>query len=824
MVENLELWQKVALSGLLHDIGKLFNRSNSYAKKSIEGQKHQHLSSWFIKYLEERKILKYDEEIDLMVKIHHEWYQIDEDLQVKNVKDTEKRKLALITSRADNFSSKERYNEKSEDYRDFKKIALNSILTNINIDKSTSNNTSKETFYSLKKFNYENIFSNSTSTNDQVELNNLIDNFLNEIENVSSKDFYTLYNQLYSLLYKYTWCLPSDTQVKIADISLFDHLKTTSAISLASYYYYNETGKITDIKNIENGDNEKQFILFAGDVSGIQKYIFNFKSTTKAAKRLRARSFFIKLLSDVASYKIIKDLKLTYSNILLASGGKFYILLPNTNSTTQKITKIIKEINEELFKNYQAEVFLNTAYIECSGNDLGDNFSKVYDELNDKLDSNKSFKFYNDIINNPVIENNLYGKGKESNICPICEIHLKPKEKESCTFCAKDEEIGKKLPSTKYVAFYREFTNINSDFELFNIKINLYKELNEIIGTPFIVVTLNNYTLEKNDYPLIFSNYGGYTPLYESKEEYEKFNEDKKDENIPYYKIPKTFEAIANKSEGVKNLAILKADVDDLGLIFSIGLKENKSISRIASLSRMLDSFFSYWLAESFKNANDDLEYLKNNYIVYSGGDDLLIIGPWDKIIDTAIYINEKFSEFTKNIENFTISMGIKLINKKAPFYLGVQEAEEELEFVKDNNKNGVSIFSKKINWENIDDILAYIEMIDTEINNENTKLSQSFLYRLLKYTEYAEKYFSENDYKYLTFLSKFEYDFSRNFCDGKSPTEIIKSNMTLREIYNYFSLNEDIEKTKKNIKFINKYMRVILNYIVRKNRIEGGN
>ena len=76
--------------------------------------------------------------------------------------------------------------------------------------------------------------------------------------------------------------------------------------------------------------------------------------------------------------------------------------------------------------------------------------------------------------------------------------------------------------------------------------------------------------------------------------------------NISEAKIgdPKTFEMLVhsgNAEKGKSFLGVLKADVDNLGLLFSQGLRKKEvgvSISRFASLSRMVNHFFAQHLVK----------------------------------------------------------------------------------------------------------------------------------------------------------------------------------------------------------------------------------
>ena len=53
MVEITSDRERVALAGLLHDIGKMLNRCNNFMEDNhIIEKKHPYLSLWFVKYLE----------------------------------------------------------------------------------------------------------------------------------------------------------------------------------------------------------------------------------------------------------------------------------------------------------------------------------------------------------------------------------------------------------------------------------------------------------------------------------------------------------------------------------------------------------------------------------------------------------------------------------------------------------------------------------------------------------------------------------------------------------------------------------------------------
>ena len=74
-------------------------------------------------------------------------------------------------------------------------------------------------------------------------------------------------------------------------------------------------------------------------------------------------------------------------------------------------------------------------------------------------------------------------------------------------------------------------------------------------------------------------------------------------------------------------------------------------------MSRQLSLFFKY-----------ELNHLLENYqitTIYSGGDDLFLIGAWDDIIEASVYINDKFKKFT--LGKLTMSAGVGMFSGKYP-------------------------------------------------------------------------------------------------------------------------------------------------------------
>lgn len=753
--------ERIILASLLTELQKLFKKSDKYSE----------LSNKLLGFFYTNNIIEEDNNLEILLS----------DIEKGN---RYNQNAKIILEALDFSINKENIKKNNTNNK------LQTIFSTISL-KPNNGVRVKNNRYNLGELGYKNIFPTDVKEYTKKELEELLEKFLFELKNIETQDFKVLYSNILDISKKYLWSVPLYSGDTI--ISVFDSLKTSVAISVA----------------LENNDRDSnEFILIAGDISGIQKYIYGLESTDGVAKRLRARSFFIKLLSDISAYKIIDELELSLANIIISSGGKFYILAPNNEEVINKITALEKEINNYLFEKYYGELFLNLQYLELNKKDLKNNFSEKYDRLNDKLDLGKHKKFSREVLEKQVFEEELYSSGEKVTQCKICGKRLTKTSDGICLFCDRDEELGRDLTKMDKLAFYKVGNEDNRgyDIEVFGIGCKIVTEGKEIDGEPLVVHYYKYRTKGKSNFPYVRDFYGGYAPVDENGE-------------------VMTFEKLAEQSKS-NNLGILKGDVDNLGLIFSLGLKNqgDTSITKISSLSRMMDTFFSYWLVRELQEKN-------YHYIVYAGGDDFMIVAPWDKVVETAKYINDKFVEFTGINEDITLTCGISITKPKDPIYFSSQWATEAEEKGKDSGKNGFVLFDKYIPWSKYKEVFDLANFIDKNMSknmeNEGLVYTQSFLYRLLHYTEMAEKYngigIKDNEEKknskYLKYLSDFSYDIGRNLVSkikNKNPLE----DERISRLNDYFGIESVFGDGTKQ-EFLSNYMRVVLNYVIRKNRGE---
>jgi CRISPR-associated protein Csm1 len=243
---------------------------------------------------------------------------------------------------------------------------------------------------------------------------------------------------------------------------------------------------------------------------------------------------------------------------------------------------------------------------------------------------------------------------------------------------------------------------------------------------------------------------------------------------------PMTFECIAKKSKGKNLIGVYKADVDNLGFLFIDGFERsdevNKyTVSRITTLSRMLEMFFSGYINRMMS------EKYKFVYSLFSGGDDLFLIGEWDSIMKMSIDINADFKRYVGFNDSFTISSALILEKPKHPVSQIAEEAEHCLELSKNRignfykcpkskddtsvreSKNQITFFNEQIKWDDFKMLVEEANYIyELIIKEDIVNINQ--LRRLMAYSEMYKVFSREKSIKNLKYIPMLAYDINRNY------------------------------------------------------------
>lgn len=712
---------KIALAALLHDIGKVMQRTGRKHKDSLLRQK-----SIFCKYdnCNNRYIYLHSLYTVQFIEDYLNYILDEKYLKISAKHHVPETEMENIIAKADKLSAgMDRRAYADEDFKkyDFKSARLYSIFQNIKNINPEKDYKPSNYYYDLIPLEIsERIFPQKDgeavrdTASSENEYERLFEEMEEEIRNIDrNKSIEYIYNTIHSILEKYTSFVPSST-IDYPDISLFDHLRTTSAIAVCLCEVFKSEEK-----------PKKEFLLLEADVSGIQNFIYKItegeETKKNIAKSLRGRSAYVNILIDFMSKYMVRELGLTISNILYCGGGKFQLLLPNTSKTKEKLEKIVQEIEGYLYREYKAKIGLVIDYIEIDEEGITD-YATSITRLHDKMQEAKNRKFIN-IIN--MEKDNFFIKTKRpKKVCKYC--HVNEEEQDgACKGCRKHIELGEKLVEgrIKYVVY--DFKgNINAEKADVTVefgdlgKVHFFKSLSKPVDA-FLIENING----SGQFGRI-KFVGNVVP---------KFKDNK-------YSIV-SFNDIAELSEGDNKIAVLKMDIDNLGTIFSSGLDEkNRSISRISTLSRLIDLFFSGYMNRLCKKLYEDYgDKDKVNldelfYINYSGGDDLLIIGPWDWTLKLALEIRKELDRYVCNNPNITVSAGVYICNSKTPIRISSEEAEVYLEKAKEKEgKNSVCVFERAIDWFKKDSLdKAFKDSDEYKKWLEDKKVSKGLIYNIM--------------------------------------------------------------------------------------------
>ncbi|MEM4168273.1 MAG: type III-A CRISPR-associated protein Cas10/Csm1, partial [Candidatus Caldarchaeum sp.] len=528
------------------------------------------------------------------------------------------------------------------------------------------------------------------------------------------------FSTLLAIFHKYLWCVPSATPWQKderhkpyrawPDVSLYDHSRLTSAIAACLAY---------DRPDTLPQEDEPVALLVRGDVSGIQSFIYRLQrpdaETAHIAKRLRGRSFYVQLLTELVVDSILHELGLPESCAIFVGGGRFDLLLPIR--AEEKVRDFGTRLSRWLYQEFHGELALLIATEKASKGDFADT-TQISRRLDEQLEQLKRRK-WQDLLS---VEQMAIPLGEQYHVCKVCQLTPMDDSGQICALCKGHEEIGKKLPKAKYLVFCYEspcnptfvFPDGSPIAAKFVVLAESREEVNHLpAGSKIYAINQTNgfiipgyassFRFLANQAPIACQDWGN--------------GEEKVEKGQILH-----FEAIASFSTGAERIGILKADVDHLGLVMSVGLEEENStqthqqrlrptLSRVAALSRMLDLFFAGHLNRICREVSHEWEQANPGkadgifYVLYSGGDDLFVVGPWDWTLRLAQKIHDEFQEFTGGNLNLTLSAGYVQVKPRYPIQKAaelVDEAEKEAK----KERNRICAFNILMEWKEFGELL----------------------------------------------------------------------------------------------------------------------
>ncbi len=662
----------------------------------------------------------------------------------------------------------------------YKNVPLFSVFNKLNGGKGNS-------AFKLDVLNIDNVFPAKINHKEdgisEAEYKKLWGKFTSELNDLPTDSMDGFTESLLFLLKKYTWAIPSNT-MDMADVSLFEHLKTTAAFADSIYAYYekcpNDFNWNASDDRLTLKENKFPVILLGVDISGIQKFIYNIASS-KAAKSLKGRSFYLQLLIDSMVQRIITHpaIKATLGHVVYSSGGKFYMILPNTQNVLDALSDLKKEFEKELWYEHKGRITVNFGYkgfayrfkkendkwnswIEIEGTTGRKQLNNLWKEVADEINLAKNRQFESLLLDNweeffDEENENLKAKA-ESEVCAVTGEELDKSNRKELDKDADNNPIY----VSKSVFEQVKLGTVLKDADyliVFKGKSGDDKYLSNRAKAKISVLGLNYYLFDQKELIKDDADFRGISSADTSRV-YRINTSDflaakLKGQGVSYGFLfyggnkqalmpggnEKTFEqltqTIPRDEDSETYLGVLRMDIDNLGNIFIKGFDEkDRSFASYATLSFMLDWFFSGYL-NTIRNSVDFRDWVN---ILYSGGDDVFAIGRWDKVIEFARQVEQDFKKFTGR-DDITLSGGMAAVRNKFPIAKAADlagEAEDASKKFNNGKKDAFTFFGETISWK---DDYKFVEQYKTDFYDRikgkyGKEMSKAVLHRLMMFAE----------------------------------------------------------------------------------------
>ncbi len=402
-------------------------------------------------------------------------------------------------------------------------------------------------------------------------------------------------------------------------------------------------------------------MLIVGEFAGIQEYLFESGRSARPADGeaclLRGRSLMVQLLGECAVFRLLEAGRMPRQRVLFHAAGKFAIVAEGIGPSQQQVIRDEHaQIERWLLSRTAGGVQLALAMSEYGGGGL---LGRSYELVMANLEREKMRPW-------------ATGAGTRRLWEPAPLVI----ERDGCDQAAIDREIGRMLPASHWLVVRRrpvgaEPQRAKRQFDVLGFDLEVCQSLEaDVSGDVVFVTNLRNPRFAPPD---VAKDRVGHWPLAR---------------HIPAAPNgePLDFSQIASRSAGRPMLGVLRMDVNSLAAHLSRRLAEAPGINDLRDFSRRLDEFFASELDQELSKPQ-----WESIYTVFSGGDDLLAIGPWDLLLDFAGQAREMFARrFAR--EAFTMSAGLAIAPVRRPIGWAADEAADLLEEAKTRPPKGAIV------------------------------------------------------------------------------------------------------------------------------------
>jgi len=560
----------------------------------------------------------------------------------------------------------------------------------------------------------------------------------------------TVVQQILDAFQRYTWCVPGPAN----DVSLYDQARITAAVAAA-----------TSTKTPEDSQSVATFV--GGDISGIQRFIYTV-TAKGAAKALRARSFYLQLLTEAVARWLLRKFGMPITNLVYVGGGRFYLLLPpDVDSELMEFRRILDEV---MLKHHDGDLYLALGSSSLQEDDfVSQKFAEKWADVGHGISKDKQRRFAH------LPSKQLHSVFEPRPSAYSDELSLRRIERDEMLDKAEEDadihsslgtslnELGTYLPNAEYLlvietepeqslpagSFDNTLAALGYSAHLFDKYLSPYPDTVPTHSDRATLFGLHKVP-DKRTHLTVQERLG--CPVASGLRFLVNVIADKN------YGKRAEFGDLQAASQGLKRLGVLRMDVDDLGNLFAHGFRtpdgtSKASLVRVAGLSFSLGLFFEGWVDHICSEFNkkyrttiahdgdpDHHDSVEAIYSVYSGGDDLFLVGRWDVMPELADTIRSDFAKYTANNPDVHISAGLTLHGGKYPLYQAAEDSERALGTAKGlPGKNAINLFGETISWSEWDQLLDWQATLGDLAQDK--KVGRALLHTVIRfYRDYRDQ------------------------------------------------------------------------------------
>lgn len=504
---------------------------------------------------------------------------------------------------------------------------------------------------------------------------------------------------LFFAFQQHAWCLPSP----LAGVSLYDTARIHAAVAAAL--------------TADSG-----LLLVGGDVSGVQEFIYSI-SAAGATRQLRGRSFYLQLLTEACAHYLLHQAGMPFCNLLYAGGGRFYVLLPA--SFESRLGEWRRAIGRLLLDAHGGALYLALGGVRFAPQEYNES---TWQELTRRIDDVKRRRFAD--LDDATFAR-LFEPTQPEPPPDVEEQSAEPLDAMGESL----EDLGRRLARVKLLSVeptepravsfrHREarWHDVLCSLGLSVVPLDdsrdYHADLDHRRRVLLIDDSTDSQTLALGRQDVVGTRYTVAVAQLATERDvaqYQALERDADDDQTVRPGDVKPFNLLAEQSIGARRMGVLRMDVDDLGDLFGRRLSRPAGLAGLAvtaSLSTTLSRYFEGWVGELCRRANDD-GGAGGVYAVYSGGDDLFLVGSWHRMPRLAQQIRNDFARYVLGRAPnagetlpITLSGGITLHAARYPLYQAADDAAEALDAAKRHArpdrhaKDAVTFLGRTLGWE----------------------------------------------------------------------------------------------------------------------------